>query len=139
MNRVRIFAIGTILMFALTVVAQQTATSTDSPAKNAPGGGSASVPTIEGQLKFLATGLDLTGDQQEKIKPILRELHSATVKIVQDESLSREESLIKVRELRYAADKKIRTILNDDQKQKLDQLEQGPHPELHGGVSGAKD
>ena len=139
MNRVRIFAIGTMLMFALTVVAQQSATRADNSVKSAPGGGPASVPTAEEQLKFLTTRLDLTGDQQEKLKPILRELHTATVKIVQDGSLSGEESLNKVRDLRYAADKKIRTILNDDQKQKLDQVEHGPHPELHGGVSGAKD
>jgi len=35
------------------------------------------------------------------------------------------------------ADKKIREILNDDQKKKLDQLEQEPHPELHGSLNGA--
>ena len=30
------------------------------------------------------------------------------------------------------ADKQIREVLSDDQKKKLDQLEQGMHPELHG-------
>jgi len=28
-------------------------------------------------------------------------------------------------------------FLNDDQKKKLDQLEQEPHPELHGNLDGA--
>ena len=38
---------------------------------------------------------------------------------------------------REKADKKIREILNDDQKKKLDQLEQEPHSELHGNLNGA--
>jgi hypothetical protein len=61
------------------------------------------------------------------------------VKLVQDENMSRDERMSKVRDSRYAADKKIRAILNDDQKKKLDQLEQEPHSELHGKVSGAKN
>ncbi|HLB89260.1 MAG TPA: hypothetical protein VJK29_16520 [Terriglobales bacterium] len=138
MNRLRLLAIGTMLMFALTTVAQQTTTRPGGPAKgvsgDAHGGG---VPTVEKHLKVLSEKLDLTGDQQAKIKPILRELHGAMQKLVQDESMSREQRLGNVRACREKADKKIREILNDDQKKKLDQLEQEPHPELHGNLNGA--
>ena len=134
MNRFRLLALGTMLLFALTTVAQQAASSST---KATSGGDHAGVPTAEVQLKFLATNLDLTADQQEKIKPILREVHDATVKLVQDKSMSGDDSLAKVRELRYAADKKIRIVLTEDQKKKLDQVEQEPHPELHGDVSGS--
>lgn len=141
MNRIRLLVIGTMFSFALalTAVAQQAATRADAPTSGAPATGHPGVPTAEGQLKFLATKLDLTADQQEKIKPTLQELHDATVKLVQDENMSRDERMSKVRDSRYAADKKIRAILNDDQKKKLDQLEQEPHSELHGNVSGAKN
>ena len=139
MNHIRLLAIGSTLMLALTTVAQQATTSADSPTNRASPGPHAGVPTAEVQLKFLAAKLDLTGDQQEKIKPALQELHDATVKLVQDENMSREERLSKVRDSRYVADKKIRAILNDEQKQKLDQVEQEPHPELHGSVSGPKN
>jgi Spy/CpxP family protein refolding chaperone len=139
MNRIRVFAIATIFMFALTAIAQQAATSADGPNKSASGGEHAGVPTAEGQLKVLTAKLDLTGDQQERVKPILQELHDATVKLAQDESMSHEERLSKVRDSRYTADKKIRAILNDDQKKKLDRVEQGPHPELHGDLSGARN
>jgi Spy/CpxP family protein refolding chaperone len=125
MNRIRLLAIGTMLMLALTTVAQQTATSTDAH------GGSSGVPTVERHLKLLTEKLDLTVDQQAKIKPILKELHDATQNLMQDESLSREERLDKVKPLREKADKKIREILSDDQKKKLDQLEQEPHSGLH--------
>ena len=135
MNRFRLLAIATMLLFALATTAQQATTSASTKAPSA--GEHAGVPTAEGQLTFLTAKLDLTGDQQEKIKLILQELHDATAKLVQDQNISREELLSKVRDSRYAADNKIRTILNDDQKKKLDQVEQEPHPELHGDVKGS--
>jgi Spy/CpxP family protein refolding chaperone len=112
-------------MVAPAMVAQQT---------HAAQGG---VPTADDHLKVLTGRLDLTGDQQAKIKPILQKLYEATQKLVQDEGLSPDERLNKVRAWREKTDKKMREILNDDQKKKLDQLEQGPHPELHGNLSGA--
>jgi len=42
-----------------------------------------------------------------------------------------------VRPQRYKADEKIRAVLTDDQKRKLDEYEHGPHPEMHGNLSGA--
>jgi Spy/CpxP family protein refolding chaperone len=138
MNRIRLLAVGTILMFALTAVAQQNTSKPSGPAKSVSGDAHGDgVPTVEGHLKLLTEKVALSGDQQAKIKPILQELHDATQKLVQDESMSREERLDKVRACREKADKKIREILNDDQKKKLDQLEQEPHPELHGNLDGA--
>ena len=136
MNRSRLLAIGAMLMFGLTVVAQQAATQPDRPpdrpAKDEHGQSGVHVPTVQGHLKVLTEKLALTGDQQAKIKPILQELHDATQKLDQDESMSSEERMVKVRASREKADKKIREILNDDQKKKLDQLEHEPHPGLHG-------
>jgi hypothetical protein len=118
-------------MFALTTVAQQTTGRSDAH------GGSGGVPTVQEQLKVLTEKLDLTGDQQARITPILQELHDATQKLVQDKSLSREERLDKVRPHRYKADKEIREFLSDDQKKKFDQYLRGPHSEMHGNLSGA--
>jgi len=128
-----------MLIVALTAPAQQTATGPGGTDKDEHGqrGAQDDVPTVETQLKVLTEKLDLTGDQQARIKPILEELHDATQKLVQDKSLSREERLAKVRPQRYKADKLIREFLNDDQKQKLDRLEREPHPELHGNLDGA--
>jgi Spy/CpxP family protein refolding chaperone len=135
MNRFRLLAIGTMLLFALATTAQQPPINTST--KGVSAGEHPSIPTAEGQLTFLAARLDLTTDQQQKIKPILQELHDATVKLVQDENISREERQSKVGDSRLTADRKIRAILNDDQKKKLDQVEQEPHPELHGDVKGS--
>jgi hypothetical protein len=56
---------------------------------------------------------------------------------MQDENISQDELLSKVRPLRMNADKKIREILTNDQKKKLDLYLQGPHSEMHGKLHGA--
>src|SRR3989442_4089611 len=88
MNRFRLLAIGTTLMLALTTAAQQAPTSSD--AHGGSGGGGA---TVQKQLKVLTEKLDLTGDHQAKITPILREMHDATQKLLQDKKLCPEERL----------------------------------------------
>jgi Spy/CpxP family protein refolding chaperone len=139
MNRFHSLAIGTILICALTAPAQQASTAPGAAEKNehTPPDTQDGMPTVEEQLKVLTIKLDLTADQQAMIKPILQELHDATLKVVQDQSLSHEERLARVRPQRYKAHNQIRAILNDEQNKKLDQYMQGPHPEMHGNLTGA--
>lgn len=95
-----------------------------------------SLPSVQEQLKVLSEKLDLTAGQQAKIKPILQHLHDITENVIQNHTLSHEERLAKVGPQRQMADKKMREILSDEQKKKLDQYEKGPHPEMHGPLSG---
>ena len=138
MNRHRYFAIGAMLIAAAAAPAQQTTAGTGRTDKDEHGQHTAqdNLPTVEQQLKVLTEKLDLNGDQQARIKPIVQELHDATQKLLQDKSLSREERLARARPQHYKADKQIREILSDDQKKKLDQYERGPHPEVHGDLGG---
>jgi len=80
--------------------------------------------------------LGLTAKQQARVKPILQHLHDATENVMQNQTLSREQRLAKVRPQRQMADEKMRAILSDQQRKKLDQYEQGPHAEMHGTLSG---
>lgn len=139
MNRFHSLAFGTILIFALNVAAQQMGTASGSAGKSEQRQPSMqdNAPSADEQMKVLTTKLDLTDDQQARIIPILQGLHDATVKISQDLSLSREERLAKVRPMRYKAHDRIRAILNNEQKKKLEQYMQGPHAEMHGNLSGA--
>jgi hypothetical protein len=95
-----------------------------------------SLPTVEEQLRVLNEKLGLTAKQQAKVKLILQQLHDATENVMRDQTLSREERLAKIRPQRQMADKKLRRFLNDEQRKKLDQYEQGPHREVHGALSG---
>lgn len=139
MNRFHSFAFGAILIFALNVPAQQTASAPGSSDKGEQGQPSMqdNVPSADEQLKVLTSKLDLTDDQKARIKPILQGVYEATVKISQDQSLSRDERLARVRPIRYNAHDQISAILTDEQKKKLEQYMQGPHPEMHGNLSGA--
>ena len=98
MRRIRLFASGSMFVFALTMMAQQNAAGSDGRSEKAHyrRGAQNGVPTAEEQMKLLATRLDLSRDQQAKIKPILDELYDATVKLVRDQSLSREERMDQV-------------------------------------------
>ena len=144
MNRNRLVTIGMTVMFAVATFAQQAAaqpdrSASDRTAKNEHGQGNANngVPSVEEHLKVLTERLDLTANQQTKIKPILQRLHDSTQKAVQAQNISTEQRMDRVRASRLKADEKIREILNDDQKEKLDQLEQDTHVDLHGDVNGA--
>jgi hypothetical protein len=134
MNRICSLAVGSMLLIVPGMLAQQTA-PTGEPAKGAAQG--VVLPDVGDQLKVLTQKLDLSVDQLPKVKTILQELHDASLKLMQGESTSHEKLLSKVRPLRMNADKKIREILSDDQKKKLDQYLQGPHAEMHGNLSGA--
>jgi Spy/CpxP family protein refolding chaperone len=134
MNRIRLLAIGGMLLIAPAMLAQQTA-QTGGPAKDAAQG--VGLPDVGDQLKVLTQKLDLSVDQQPKVKTILQELHDASLGLMQDENISQDELLSKIRPLRMNADKKIREILTNDQKKKLDLYLQGPHSEMHGNLHGA--
>ena len=132
MNRFHLLAIGTALVVALAAPAQQTATGSGGPDQHEHVAESG-VPTIDQHLKVLSEKLDLTADQQTRIKPILQDLHDAT-QTLEDKNLSHDERMARLRPEREKADRRIREILNDEQKKKLDQLEHEPHSALHGNV-----
>lgn len=129
MNRIRMFAIGFALMLALAPFTQKSGAAQDQMA-------AVHVPSAEEQMQLFKVRLELTADQQEKIKPVLAELEYATQKLVEDKSLSHEEQMKYLRSWRMGTDRAMRAVLNEDQKKKLDQVEQEPHPELHGDSNG---
>lgn len=134
MNRIHALIIGTLLIFAIAALAQEDTKRGISPSGRAENAG---LPTVEEQLKVLTDKLDLTATQQAKVRPILQDLHDATEKLMDDEHLSHDERLARVRPRRRQADKDIRALLNNDQKKKLDEYIGGPHPEMHGNLTGA--
>jgi Spy/CpxP family protein refolding chaperone len=120
MNRIRLLATGIVLMFALTVAAQTAPSGAEQNQSSAP-----SMSPVERHLKVLSEKLDLTSDQQDGVRPILQEMHDSMQKADQDASLSNDQRTDQVKTARMKADKRIREVLSDDQKKKLDQLEQG--------------
>ncbi len=126
MNHFRLLATGAMLMFALICPAQQTAGGPADPGKQH------EQSAADAHLRALSEGLELSADQQVKIKPLLEQMLAAREKVRQDGSLSNEARQEKEKGLHEKADKQVRKFLNEEQKRKLDQLEQEPHPTMHG-------
>jgi hypothetical protein len=86
-------------------------------------------PTVDEQVKHLTDKLNLTADQQSKIKPILEDQRQQMETVRNDSSLSREDRMTKMRTIRESAASKIKDNLNDDQKKQYDAMRQ----EMRGG------
>jgi periplasmic protein CpxP/Spy len=78
----------------------------------------------QAQVNRLAKRLNLTDDQKSQILPILTEREQQMKSIHEDTSLSQQDRRAKMRTLREDSDAKIKAVLNDDQKQKYDQMQQ---------------
>ena len=88
-------------------------------------------PSIDDQVRVLSDQLNLTADQQAKVKTVLEDQHTQATSIVQDSSLQRDDKIQKIHALRESTISKVRTSLNDDQKKKFDlmiqQMDQRQH------------
>ncbi len=81
------------------------------------------MPSVEDQVKGLTERLSLTEEQQGKVKTILEDQRSQMQKVMQDESMAREDKMAKARSLRETATGKIREVLTDEQKKKFDDMQ----------------
>ena len=86
------------------------------------------------RLQMMTKKLNLSSDQQEKIKPILENESQQMQSLHQDSSLSQEDRVSKMRQIRQSTNEQIKPILNSDQQQKFTEMmsHQG-----HGGMHGA--
>ncbi len=83
-------------------------------------------PSIDDQVKALAQELNLDAPQQAKVKTILEDQRTQAMAVIGDTTLPREEKVQKIRAIREGTISKVRALLNDDQKKKLDQMLQEP-------------
>ncbi len=117
MNRYRLLALATVLMVAITGFAQQPAPSGQQEH------GTTAVSPVDRHLRALSEQLNLTSEQQDKLRPILQGMFDGQQKIMADTSLSNDQRHEQIKALHEKIDKQARQYLNDDQKKKLDELE----------------
>jgi periplasmic protein CpxP/Spy len=82
------------------------------------------MPTVDDQIKHLTKKLNLSDDQQAKLKPILEDQRKQMEQIRNDSSLSREDRFSKMQELRQNSDTQVKSVLNDDQQKSFDNMRQ---------------
>jgi Spy/CpxP family protein refolding chaperone len=100
------------------------------PAQNAapvPTGDQQHKPDVDGHLNKLTEALSLSTEQQEKIRPILKNFLEKREQVFADGQLSDADRKAKIQALHEQADKQVRTLLSNEQKTKLTQLEENSH------------
>lgn len=80
-----------------------------------------STSSVDDRLAELTQKLNLTDDQQKKIKPILEDQQQQVQQ--KDNSLSPEDKMSRLRRIEVATSGRIRELLTDEQKPAFDQME----------------
>lgn len=89
------------------------------------------------QLARLTRELNLSSDQQDKIKPLLVDRQQKMQALFQDQSLAQEDRRRQMRTISEGTNNSIKALLNDDQKQKFDAMqERMRHNRREGGPGG---
>jgi hypothetical protein len=87
-------------------------------------------PSVDKQVKHLTKALKLSDDQQAKVRSALEDQHKQMEQIRSDSSLSRDNRISKMKEIRDSTNTQIKAVLNDDQQKKFDELQQ-KHQKRH--------
>ena len=123
MGRALLVAAAGLLLSAGTVLAQDAQTPpADQGSGMSRGGHHHGMPSADDQLKHLTKKLNLTEDQQAKVKPILDDQHNQMEQLRADNSGSREDRWKKMREIRENSDNQIKSVLNEDQQKQFDAM-----------------
>jgi Spy/CpxP family protein refolding chaperone len=96
-------------------------------AAQAPGGERGRGPMRMGpeqRLAWLTKQLNLTDEQQAKVKPILEDEHKQMMALHEDSSMSRDQKHAKFREIHQNAFNQIRPLLTDEQQKTLADLQE---------------
>ena len=117
---------------ALAGWAQQTA-----PAQSSQRAGRA-MPSVDDQVAAMTDQLNLTADQQAKIKPLLQDQHDQMQTLMKDTSLSPDDRRAKARSVHQSTVAKVREILNDDQKKKYDAWQQEMREKMRQHMEGSE-
>ena len=78
--------------------------------------------SVDDQVKHLSKKLNLSSDQQAKLKPILEDQRTQMEAVHNDASLSRQDRMSKMQDLRKSSDEQIKAVLNSDQQKNFDKM-----------------
>jgi periplasmic protein CpxP/Spy len=77
---------------------------------------------MDDMMQELTTKLNLTADQQTKIRSIMEEQHQQMQTTMNDQSLSKEDKHAKMKSMHDSVHAKVREVLTDEQKPKFDAM-----------------
>jgi len=92
----------------------------------------------QAELDRLTKDLNLTKDQQDKIKPILEDQQKQMQALRDDTSTDQQDRMSKMRDIRKSHIDQVRGVLTSDQQTKFDEM-QKKMMERRGGMGGGGD
>jgi len=143
MKQLRTLALLAICAFAISALAQQTPPA-DSHEGHGQGQGQGQgmghkMPSVDEMVQTMSEKLSLTDAQKPKIREIAEGVHKKMDSVMNDQSLSPEDRMAKMRAAHNDAMAQVRPILTDDQKKKLDDWQKEMSDHAKGGKAPQKD
>lgn len=96
------------------------------------------MPTVDQRVQHLTKALNLSEDQQAKVKSILQDQQGQMMSLKQDTSAAPQDRRAQFQQIHQATQQKIREVLTDDQKTKFDQAK-ARHKDHMGKNAGQSD
>jgi len=127
MKIIRLATLLAACLFALAAGAQQNPPAQES-GEHKHGG---QMRSSDDMVQDLTTKLNLTADQQAKIKTILDENHEQMRATMNDQSLSKEDKHAKMKSMHDSIHAKVRGVLTDEQKPKFDAMVKDMENNMH--------
>lgn len=118
MKRMRLITLIAACLFAMAALAQQTPPAQEKGEQKHGG----QMRSSDEMMQDLTTKLNLTADQQTKIKSIMDESHQQMRATMNDQSLSKEDKHAKMKSMHDSIHAKVREVLTDEQKPKFDAM-----------------
>lgn len=128
MKLMRLLALLAACLFAMAAGAQQNPPEQGS-GEHKHGG---QMRTTDDMMQDLTTKLNLTTDQQSRIRAILDENHQQMQSTMNDQSLSKEDKHAKMKSMHDSIHAKVREVLTDEQKPKFDAMVKDMENNMHG-------
>jgi Spy/CpxP family protein refolding chaperone len=133
MKAIRLFTLLAACLFTMAAFAQQNPPAQPSGDQKQGGHGhmGPGMGNVDDHVKELATKLNLTADQQTKVKAILEENHQQMQATMNDKSLSMDDKHAKMKSMHDSVHAKVRDILTDEQKPKFDAMVKDMENNMH--------
>lgn len=125
-SKIFTLALGGLIALGVTGVARAQDNPPPPPDQNQAGppmGGRGMRMDPNRQLERMTRELNLTADQQAKIKPLLAERQQKMQALMQDQSSAPEDRRTQMRSIAEGTNNSIKALLNDDQKQKFEAMQ----------------
>ena len=136
MKLIRLTALLAACLFAMAAGAQQNPPAQENGEHKNGGRMRPGMGSIDDMMKDLTAKLDLTADQQTKIRSIVEEQHQQMRATMNDQSLSKEDKHAKMKSMHDSIHAKVREVLTDEQKPKFDAMVKDMENNMHGHDSG---